>query len=138
MKCILSMVINITSPLLMGNRDGLGAPVCDHLYFRNLKSSAYMNNFTASVNSEAIRERSTQFASVQPYRFLELPLIYTQGIGGRSRIHSVEVLRIYEICSTPALTLQPTKQHRANSAPSAPAFQTNTESASLFGTWEYS
>lgn len=138
MKCILSMVINITSPLLMGNRDGLRAPACDHFYFRNLNRSAYMNKFTESVNSEAMGERNTQFTSVQPYSSLELSLIYTQGIGGRSRIHCVEVLRMHEICSTPPLTLQPTKQHRANSAPSAPAFQSKTESASLFRTWEYS
>lgn len=91
MKCILSMVINIMSPLLMGSRAGLRAPACDHFYFRNLKTSAYMKNFTEAVNSEAIGERSTQFASVQPCSFLELLLIYTLGIGGRSRIHSVEV-----------------------------------------------
>lgn len=39
-----------------------------------------MKNFTGAVNSEAIRERSTQFALVQPCSFLELPLIYTQGL----------------------------------------------------------
>lgn len=91
MKFILSMVINITSLLLMESRAGLRAPACDHFYFRNLKRSAYMKNFTEAVNSEAIRERSTHFASVQPCSFLELSLIYTQGIGRKSRIHSLEV-----------------------------------------------
>lgn len=60
-------------------------------YFRNLKRSAYIKNFTEVVNSEAIGERSTQFASAQPCSFLEPPLIYTQGTEGRSRIHSVKV-----------------------------------------------
>lgn len=91
MKCILSMVININNPLLMGSRAGLRAPAYDHFNFRNLKRSTYMKNFTEVVNSEAIRERSTQFASAQPCSFLELPLIYTQGTGRRRRIHSVEV-----------------------------------------------
>lgn len=40
--------------------------------------------------------------------------------------------RVYEIYSTPALTLHPAKQHRANSAPSAPAFKTKSKFACLF------
>lgn len=94
-----------------------------------------MKNFTEAGKSEAIRERSTQLASVQPCSFLELPLIYIQGIGGRSGIDSVEVSEC-EIYSTPTLTFHPTKHHRENSAPSAPAFQTKSEFAHLFRAWE--
>lgn len=92
MKSIFPAVINIT--LSMVSKAGPRAPDSDYFYIRRVKRSeyCYMKNFTEAANSEDSKESSTRSASVKPRGFLELPLIYTWGTEGRSRIHSVEIV----------------------------------------------